>query len=165
MQSLVVLVDTREKNNTAIVNYFNKKGITWKNKALNYGDYSCKIPANADLGIMHDLYFTDDVVVERKANLEELSGNLSSERKRFENELIRADKTRVLLMIESGSYADLVNGYYDTGFNQKAFLAALATFSFRFNFSYHFVSKETAGNFIYWHLFYAVRSKLLGGIG
>lgn len=164
MQSLVVLVDTREKNNDNIVNYFDKRGIAWKSKALSYGDYSCKIPANEKLGIMHDLYFTDDIVVERKASLEELSGNLSQERKRFENELIRADKTKIMLMIEHGNYNDLVNGYYDTGFNKKAFLAALATFCFRFNFTYHFVTRETAGNFIYWHLFYAVRCKLLGGL-
>jgi ERCC4-type nuclease len=163
LKTIVVLVDTREKENQQITDYFSKKKIVWKSKALDCGDYTCMIPADNELGIPRDIVFSDDIVVERKASLEELSGNLSKERKRFENELIRAKGTQIILMVENGTYSDLVNGNYSTGLSAKAFLAALATFSVRYNFSYNFVTKETAGNFIYWHLYYAVRERLIRG--
>lgn len=39
---------------------------------------------------MRDTYFNDEIFIERKANLEELSANLSAERARFEKEMATA---------------------------------------------------------------------------
>ena len=41
MSSLVMLVDTREKQNSHILDYFTKNHITYERTALSYGDY-CK---------------------------------------------------------------------------------------------------------------------------
>lgn len=98
IQSMVILVDTRERKADHILEYFDKKDITYKKKALDYGDYSFMIPANEKLSIPRDLYFTNKVVVERKASLEEVSNNLTKERDRFEKELCLAPKTKVLLL-------------------------------------------------------------------
>ena len=57
ISSMVILVDTREKVNTHITDYFDKKNIKYKKKALDYGDYSFMLPANESLGIPRDLYF------------------------------------------------------------------------------------------------------------
>ena len=84
ISSMVILVDTREKVNDHILEYFDKKNIIYKKKALDYGDYSFMIPANDKLSIPRDLYFMNKVVVERKASLEEISNNLTKERDRFE---------------------------------------------------------------------------------
>ncbi len=36
------------------------------------------LPANPELGITRDKYFYDEITIEKKANLEELSANFSS---------------------------------------------------------------------------------------
>ena len=77
ISSIVILVDTREKVNFHITDYFDRKEIKYKKKALSYGDYSFMISANEKLGILRDLYFTNSCVIERKASLEEISNNLT----------------------------------------------------------------------------------------
>lgn len=99
-KSMVILVDSREKQNSHILSYFDKQGITYQKEKLEYGDYSFYLPA-AVAG--EDIYFHRDLVVERKASLEELSGNLAQERERFEKEFLRAgnDGCKVYLMVEA----------------------------------------------------------------
>ena len=75
VKSIVILVDTREKENQHILDYFDKKGIKYKKRALEYADYSFMIPENEALNIPRDLYFDKECVVERKGSLEELSTN------------------------------------------------------------------------------------------
>ena len=132
ISSMVILVDTREKVNDHILEYFDKKNITYKKKALDYGDYSFMIPANEKLSIPRDLYFMNKVVVERKASLEEISGNLTNGRDRFEKELCLAAKEKVLL-IENASYEDVAKGNYNTQYNKKSFLGSLHSFWFKYN--------------------------------
>ena len=66
-----------------ITSYFDKAKIPYKKKALQYGDYSFLIPKNEDLSIPRDLVFHNEIVIERKGSLEELSGNLTKERDRL----------------------------------------------------------------------------------
>ena len=44
--SIVVLVDTREKQNRHITDYFYKNNIAYEPTTLSYGDYSFYIPAD-----------------------------------------------------------------------------------------------------------------------
>ena len=76
LSSMTILVDTREHEgkNDHILSYFDKREIPWKRQKLDQGDYSCMIPANEGLGISEDLYFDREVMIERKANLNEISG-------------------------------------------------------------------------------------------
>ena len=46
LDSMVILVDTREQDNGHLLSYFDKKKITHEKKALPTADYSCKIPKN-----------------------------------------------------------------------------------------------------------------------
>ena len=82
LKQLVILVDSREKQNGHIRDYFKRQGIPYEVTKLDFGDYSCKIPASA---ADQDIYFHQDIVIERKASLEELSGNLAQHRDRFES--------------------------------------------------------------------------------
>jgi len=89
LKSLVILIDTREQENTNIIEFLERKKVSYKTKALNFGDYSFFLPENKELGIQRDLYFDREIVIERKGSLSELAGNLTKDRERFEKELIR----------------------------------------------------------------------------
>lgn len=142
LHSITILVDTREQKNDHITNYFEKQGISWKSYKLSYGDYSFMIPANNKLGVIRDLYFDKDFVIERKANLEELSNNLTQGRERLENEFIRANNTKLILVIEDNKYDDIIKHKYNTQYNPKSFIASLMCFLHRYNINTTFIPKE-----------------------
>ena len=148
ISSMVILIDTREKVNSHITDYFERKGITYKKKALDYGDYSFMIPANEKLGILRDLYFNATCIIERKASLEEISGNLTQGRDRFEKELCLSPKTKVLLL-ENSSYEDIATGNYNTKYNRKSFMASIHSFWFKYNIPIMFMpDNKYSGLFI-----------------
>lgn len=138
LSSMVILVDTREKKNDHIVSVLEEKGIPYKQKKLDYGDYSFMIPKNEELGIYRDIWFDKKVVVERKASLEELSGNLTQNRNRFEEEMALSPEEKVLI-IENSQYSDIINHNYDTKYNKKSFLSTIHAFWFRYDCPFVFM--------------------------
>lgn len=147
-RGIVVLVDSREKRNAHILDYFIKQGITYRISKLEYGDYSFMIPVGAAGG---DIYFHKDICIERKASLEELSGNFTRERDRFEKEFLKAgnDGAKVYLMVEApGGYSDIIGHKYRTDFTPAAFMASLKTWEHRFDTNVQFISPEYAGYYI-----------------
>ena len=91
VKNIVVVYDTREQQNEHILNYFDKKGIKHKKRKLDEGDYTFYIENNAEtkpLGILKDTWFDNAIIIERKANLEELSGNLTEKRWPFRKKKI-----------------------------------------------------------------------------
>ncbi len=162
LSSLVVLVDTREQRNGHITGYLDQCGIKWKAQKLDYGDYSFFLPAAPDLGITRDIYFTREIVIERKANLDELAGNLTHGRAAFEAELIRANGCRLFLMIESGSWADVIAGNYRSQYNRKSYLASLMAFIHRYGIQVIFTTKENAGQIILGLCGYYLRELIKG---
>jgi len=160
LSSLVVLVDTREQANTQITGYLEEQGVQYRQRALDYGDYSLLLPAAPELGIMRDVYFTSQLVIERKASLEELSRCFAQDRQRFENELIRASGCRVVLLVEDATYGDILRHNYRTEYNPKSFLATLHTFTHRYGLQVTFLPRELSGHWIYWHCRYFLREWL-----
>lgn len=144
LKSLVYLVDTREKDNEHITSVLEKRGLAWKSRVLGSGDYSIMIPQNAELGIMRDIYLNNQIIVERKASLEELSGNLAQNRQRFENELFRTPAV-VHLVVEDGSWADILNGNYRTNLMPKSFYRSLLCLQAEYRVNIHFIDKGFAG--------------------
>ena len=160
IRSMTILVDTREQVNDHITNYFDKAGIPWKKKALDYGDYSFFVPENPELSIQRDLYFDNEIMIERKGSLEELSGNLTQERDRIEKEFALAPPRKVLL-IENASYEDLVNGNYDTKYNNKAYWAKVHTLWHRYDIPMFFIKdRKYSGFFIRGYFTYYLREYL-----
>ena len=161
IDSMVILIDTREKANEHIVDFFEKKKIPYKKKALDKGDYSFYIAKNSELGIIKDVYFDSEIVIERKASLEELSGNLTQNRDRFEHELSLAPKNKVLLL-ENCNFDDIVDGNYDTKYNKKSFLASMFTFWHRYNLPVFFMPDiQYTPAFIKLYFTYYLKSKIL----
>jgi ERCC4-type nuclease len=160
LKSMIVLVDTREQQNSWITDYFTEKGIGFKSFKLNSGDYSLMLPANPELGIMRELYFDRQIFIERKASLEELSHNLAQSRDRFVNEFLRCGDCRKFLMVERGNWADIITGNYETEFAPNSYFASLLAFQQRYGLNVAFVEKKHAGQFIYGTLYYFLREQI-----
>lgn len=158
LSTAVVLIDTREKENTHIIEWLDKKGIKHQEQKLSYGDYSLLLPKNIEYGIVQDVVL--DYAVERKAHLEELSGNLTNDRDRMENECRRCEG-RMDFVIENGSLQDIILHNYKTDYNEKSFLATLCTFRHRYRVAFNFVSKQNSPQMIYNLLHYKLREELL----
>ena len=60
---MVILHTTNEQKNQHILDYFDKKGIKHKAKALKTGDYTFMIEACPELGFIKDTYFTDELCI------------------------------------------------------------------------------------------------------
>lgn len=165
LKSLTIIVDTRENQNKHILDYFDKKKIPYITKKLDTADYGCMIPVNPELGIYRDMYFTDTVVVERKAHLTELSNNLSNDRERFVNELIRKGNTKLFVMIENtpNGYGDILSHNYRSQYNEKSFIGTLKSMESQYNININFLPDNTlSGFFIFSTFHYHIRNYLLG---
>ena len=161
LASLVVLVDTREQANLNIVDYFESKNIKYKNRKLDFGDYSFMLPENPAAGIHRPIFYDNELVIERKRNLNELSNNLSHDRTQFENELIRGYNSKFILMIEDpAGYENIIKHNYKTQYRPKSFIGTLHTFRHRYNIEINFIDPKYSGNFIYYSCYYWLREQL-----
>lgn len=159
-KQMVILVDSREKRNEHILSYFDKQEIAYKKEKLEYGDYSFMIPTTV---ASEDIFFHRDIAIERKASLEELSGNLAQERERFEKEFLKAgnDGCKIYLMIESpGGYSDIIGHRYRTEFTPAAYMASLKTWESRFGCNVQFIDSQYSGYYIYSTFSYFAREML-----
>jgi ERCC4-type nuclease len=159
INSIIILIDTREKVNSHIRLWLKSNKIEYESYTLSFGDYSFMLPKNIELGILSDIYFNDEIAIERKANAEEISGNLTEGRNRFKREFDRGNN-KLRLLIEDTSYADISKGNYDTKLNPKSFISSLHSFQEEFNAPFFFTTKEHSGEYIYNTFKYYLRNKL-----
>ncbi len=94
MHDVVIFCDTREQKNKHIIDLLDTYKIKHEDKKLDFGDYSFKVGERD---------FSLSCVVERKANVNELWGNVTKDRERFEKELATAHSiaSSVSLLIEN----------------------------------------------------------------
>ena len=97
---MVIQIDTREKARAIkkILKTFDDfldEGITYISSKLYVGDYMA--------------YGHPEIVIDRKQNLGELAGNLSTQHKRFKRELMNAKAvgTKIIVLIEDDNYSSL----------------------------------------------------------
>lgn len=157
LSNVVILVDSRENANKHIIDYFVKNEIEYEIRKLEYGDYGIKLKKNVEYGINNDLVL--DYAVERKATLEELSGNLTKDRHRLENEFWRGNG-KIAVVVENESIDNIFNHKYNTQYNEKSYIASLLTYMHRYNIHYTFVSKSNTAPIIYALLFYKLREEM-----
>ncbi|MCF8002009.1 MAG: ERCC4 domain-containing protein [Halanaerobiales bacterium] len=161
LKSLTVLIDTREQKADHIIQYLDKKKISYKNKKLDYGDYSFMLPKEPELGIMRDIYFNDEIAVERKRSLNEVSQNFCQGRTQFENELIRSKDGKMVLLIENvEGYGNIIKHNYRTDYKPKSYIGTLHAFRARYDIEVTFVDPVYSGNFIYYTFYYWLREYL-----
>jgi len=161
LKSLTIIIDSREQEIDHIMKYFDDKKIKYKTSKLNYGDYSFFLPAEPDLGIQRNIYFNNNIVIERKRSLNELSSNFTHKRTEFENELIRATDTKFILLIENQlGYQNIIKHNYRTDYKPRSFIATLHAFRARYGIEVVFIDPAYSGNFIYFTFYYWLREYL-----
>lgn len=158
VDSIIVIVDTREKQCNHILKCFDKYNIKYKRQKLLSGDYSCIIPPNEEIGF-EGMDLTNEIAVERKRNLEEISTNLSTKKKQFKNEFERF-KGKIFIVIENNTYKDLAIYNYNTKLLPKQFLGLLHSFVYDHDSPFIFVDEEVSALLIYNLLKYYFKNKI-----
>ena len=161
LKSMVMIIDSNEQVFEHISDWFTAKKIPFVIQNMDFADYSFYLPANPELGIVRDLYFTNKITIERKKNLVELSGNFTNDRLRIESEFIR-HKGKMILLIEDAEYLDIIKHNYRTEYKPESFLATLHSFSERYDIPFTFMKdNKCSGQFIYYTFYYWLRNYLL----
>ena len=143
LKNIIILVDSREQVNQHLLEYWDKHKIKYEVMALPSGDYSFALEAIPELDIPNKMNFYNDIIVERKNSLEELSGCFSQTREQFNNEWSRCYAKRKYLLIEKGTYADLTNGNYNTKYNSKSYLGSLHSFNAKYGLEIVFMPDKS----------------------
>lgn len=142
LKNIVILVDSREKANDHIIQYYDKHNIKYEVTALPVGDYSVALDPCPEFGNERRMYFHQDIIIEKKNSLEELSGCFTQTRERFNDEWSRCWAKRKFLLVENASYEMLVNGEYDTKYNSKSFLGSFHSFVSKYGIEVMFIKDK-----------------------
>lgn len=124
MKAVTVLIDTREQKNSHITELFDKWGVAYEQKKLDFGDYSFVV-AGRD--------FSHCLVIERKADVMELYGNVREHKtdrngrwlevgERIQKELDSANRNgcQLVLMLENCDSADTLKAWKVPEWQQNA---------------------------------------------
>ena len=152
LDSMVVLVDTREQDTDRAKRRYRQIGRPIRRRTLNYGDYTY----DATLPDGNPVYDPEGpicpkfCVIERKMDLDELAQCLTRYRKRFEAEFQRAadNGCRIYILVEHGGWEDIFHGMYKTRVHRNAFLASLTAWMIRYNAQVLFCSEKSSGKLI-----------------
>ena len=163
MKTLTIVIDTREKVNQHVIDYFHKIEIPLKIQKVDHGDYGCMIPANEELGIRRDIYLNS--FVERKNGVDEITGNLQKDTQNaFINELIRSQGSRFVIFVEEPDFDEKVaKGQYRSRYDPKALKGRLESLKAKYNFEICPMSKAMIAHNIYHRFYYQMREHLKRG--
>lgn len=176
LESMVILVDTREQPSARAIRRYKRFGCPYDRQKLAYGDYTfdCTLPGAGQIyADRSDI--RPPVVIERKANLEELSGNLTEKplakhkllgvRNRFEAELLfaKTNNASVYLLIENADLSDVVNHRYDTKLNEVSFFHTLTAYMARYDLKLLFCPEAESGALIREVLYRELKERLTRG--
>lgn len=156
-----IIIDTREKQIDHILKAFEKNNISYERRALPIGDYIVEGPNG----------HVPNVVIERKASIDEIIGNLLDRATRDENgnnrfirELLRAKKANkkfILLIEDEKFYINLLTGNYRSKVNPKAARGMIMSLEAKYsNLSIMPIEKKLSGSYIHSILYYCLREDL-----
>ena len=143
LNSMVILVDTREQPSARADKRYRGFSAPYRRQKLDFGDYSAVYRINEEERLLN-------VAIERKMNLEELSGCFTQSRDRFEREFERAKKSgaKMYLIVENTNWENLINGKYNTKYNPVSFFSSIFAWVARYNIIPIFCKAETSGRII-----------------
>jgi len=133
---VIILRDTREQRGYT----FDRYDCQVETATLSTGDYS--LPAFMDGGI----------AVERKNGIDELAMCLSSERTRFERELMRAMAFERFYVVIEGRFEDIMAGRYRSKMAPKSVIASIAAFTNRYGIPFLFCGERSAAEMMTYQL-------------
>ena len=125
-------------------------------RKLDTGDYSAQIG---------DMTLERSVAIERKRNLDELCGNMTVDRDRFEREFLRAKAhgLHIFLIVENASWTDVFLGNYRSKLSSKSLVGSILSWLARFDVTLIFCKPDETPKLIYGILYYFAREELLYG--
>lgn len=156
-----IIIDTREKEIDHIIKAFEKNNVPYEKRSLPIGDYIVEGPSG----------YVPNVVIERKASIDELIANLLDKstvdengNNRFTRELIRAKKANkkfILLIEDEKFYINLLTGNYRSKVNPRAAKGMIMSLQAKYpNLSIMPIEKKLVGSYIHSVLYYALREDL-----
>ena len=156
LSELTIIIDSREQVNFHISSWLDGKGIKHITRALETGDYSAMLDGET---------FEDEVVIERKANIDEIAGNFTAGRERFEREMIRAKANgiKVFLIIENASWHDIMLHNYHSQLKPQSLIASLLSWQVRYNITVMFCRQDETAQLLYATLYYWAWNRLKRG--
>lgn len=158
LQTLVILVDTREKRWEHIGAALDKLGCPYERKKLDFGDYSYRY-TRPD-GTKEDM--SGQIALERKASLDEICGNFTYGRERFAREFQRAKDSgaEVHLLVEDANWGKIKNHLYLSRLHPEALQGNLFSWLNRYDLRLWFSPTAFAGELIYKLFRYHLRNRL-----
>lgn len=138
LKRMCVVGTTNEKKNEHIVDFFKSKDILFESRSLKTGDYCFKLVGGFD-GKSADIYFTDEIFIERKNSLSELAASINNEA--FHYELKRAQNIphKFLIIEEDYGISDVLDpNKYRSEYNERAFWSTLHTFETKYDLHINF---------------------------
>lgn len=165
LKQMGILADTREQKWEHIRWMLDQAGCRVERGKLEQGDYTAFVPMSAFPGFrdVPGLYsLQDEVVIERKANLDEIAGNFTTGRDRFEREFIRAKSkgVKVFLVIENASWADVLSHNYRSQLSPKSLMGSLLSWQAKYNVTIVFCRPEETARILYSTLYYWLKARL-----
>ena len=166
LESMIILVDSREQETERAFKRYKTFGVPYKRAHLNYGDYTynAKLP-NGEWLFKEDQVVSPPLAIERKMDLDELAMCFTRSRDRFEREFQRAkaNNARIFLLIENGTWENLLHGKYRSRYNKTAFLASLAAWIVRYDLQLIFCREEISGVLIKEFLYRDLKERISRG--
>lgn len=165
LSSFRIIVDTREQATPKARRRYRSFGCPTERATLSFGDYCGNVDINGEA-----LWNTSRTVIpacciERKMSLDELAMCFTRNRERFEREFQRATDAgaRIYLLVEDGSYEDIIKHRYRSKFASNAFIASLIAWTIRYNLTPIFCQSDTSGRLIKEILFRDMRKRIEAG--
>lgn len=114
LKKVIVFHDTREQENGHILAAFEKLGVSHEKRKLDYGDYSFSVDGRD---------FSLSCCIERKANVNELYGNITHDRDRIEKMFYAASSmgTDFTLLIENCKDMEELKSYRISDWEKERF--------------------------------------------
>jgi len=154
LKTMTLIIDTREQVNYNILGYLSERGVPHISRKLDVGDYSCEIDG---------MTLEDSIAIERKNSIDEIAGNFTADRTRFENEFLRAkaNNTKIFLVIENCSWQSIKSHDYRSKMSPAALIGSLLSWQAKYNITIIFTIPEMTGEIITHTLYYWARENLI----
>ncbi len=158
LDSMVILVDTREQDTPRLRLRLRRMGCPWERQKLDFGDYSAKF--RLPTGDFWTLACR--VAVERKMSLDELCQCYTKGRDRFQREFERAKNTgaKLYLLVEEASWEQAYSGEYRSRMAPAALVASITAWLARYNCQLLFCAPQTTGPLIHEILYREAKERL-----
>ena len=166
LKSMTVLVDSNEQDTERARERYAAFSVPYARQKLDFGDYTYNFITESGVPYYResDARIFPDVVIERKADLTELSNNLIQEKARFEREFKRARdrNAKIYLLVENATWQAIYAGHYGTKAHPNAYKSALLAMFARYGITPIFCPKELSGQLIHDILYRELKERLEG---